>query len=225
MFDVPVIVVSSPKSESGNTVLSLNLAGALWNDGYKVGFFSSNSESAEKFLSARNKFNLEHKTELTTPQIVKDFADISEFSAVIADISQADYKNFEHIFNMAHTLITPLNSKDDISWQFNDDYLNFIWKIKKNQAAHGRKYLNWIIVPYLKNKDAATFSAQLEEQGQRFGFRIAPEIYYRDEYMHVADGFCSADLIAPSLAASMTLADVYARREILKLTDHIWQKK
>ena len=39
MADVPVIVVSSPKPQSGNSVLALNLAGALWNDGYKVGCF------------------------------------------------------------------------------------------------------------------------------------------------------------------------------------------
>ena len=105
-----------------------------------------------------------------------------------------------------------------------DEYLNFIWKIKKNQASQGKKYLNWIIVPYLQKSGSVEF-LHLSEASRRYGFRIAPAIYYRDEYMHISNGFCSADLRNEKLAHLMSLNDVYARREILKLADFIWKKQ
>lgn len=224
MVDVPVIVVSGTKRKRGNSVLALNLAGALWNDDYKVGLFSSDNDTLQAFLQMRKMFCQAHKVNLFQPKAVKNMNDISDISALVADISADSYQEYETVFNAAHTLITPLNSEDDISWQASDEYLNFIWKIKKNQAAQGKKYLNWIVVPYLKNENDENFS-HLAEYSRRYGFRIAPAIYYRDEYMHVAQGYCAADLRHKKLAKQMSLKDVYARREILKLADFIWQKK
>lgn len=224
MVEAPVIVVSAAKRKSGNSVLALNLAGALWNDDYNVGLFSSDSDTLQAFLKMRKMFAQKYKANLFQPKQIDNLNDNFDISAMIADISADSYQKHERIFNSAHTLITPLNDEKDISWQADDEYLNFIWKIKKNQAAQGKKYLNWIVVPYLKDENEKNFS-HLPEYSHRYGFRIAPPIYYRDEYMHVASGYCSADLLNEKLSKQMSLKDVYARREILKLADFIWQKK
>ena len=223
-INFPIIVVSSPKPKIGNSVLSLNLAGALWNDNYTVGLFSSHQNQITSFLKSRAEFAKKNKTDLIIPKQISSLNGSSDISALVADISATDYNCHKDIFSIAHTLITPLNYKDDILWKSNDKYLNFIWEIKKVQASHGIKYLNWIIVPYLKNNDI-DFSAELEEQAKRFGFKVAPAIYYRDEYMHITDGYCAADLQNKKLEKMMSLNDLYARREILQLAEFIWQKK
>lgn len=225
MVNVPLIVVSSPKRKRGSSVLALNLAGALWNDGYQVGLYSSERQKIEDFIEKRKEFCRINQADVFLPKFVCGLDDFGEFSAIVADVSADDYQQNESIFNSAHTIITPLNNKDDILWQANGEYLNFIWKIKKHQAAQGIMYLNWIVVPYLKGEEETDFSPDLSEEAKRFGFRIAPAIYYRDEYMHVENGYCAADLQKSNLAKKMSLKDVYARREILKLTDFIWQKK
>lgn len=224
MIDIPVITVSSPRTKSGNTVLAINLAGALWNDRYTVGLFSSNITEAEEFLQKRSEFSDKKKIQIFKPKLIKNLDGIKDVTALIADISAGDYTENERFFNIAHTLITPLNRIDDISWKPDDKYLNFIWKVKKNQAADGIKYLNWIVLPYLKNNQT-DFSAELIEQSKRFGFRLAPAIYYREEYMHIKNGYCSSDLRNENLSKMMTMNDLYARREILKLADFIWNKK
>lgn len=225
MINVPLIIVSSPKRKRGSSVLALNLAGALWNDNYQVGLYSSELQKVEKFLTARAEFSHSRKADIYQPKLIRNLQSLENVSAIVADISSDDYQQNEDMFNSAHTIITPLNSPDDVLWQADGEYLNFIWKIKKNQAAQGIMYLNWIVVPYLKNEGEADFSLSLSEQAKRFGFRLSPAIYYRDEYMHVENGYCSADLQKGNLAKIMTLKDVYARREILKLADFIWQKK
>lgn len=222
MSSLPIIVVSSPKEKIGSSVLALNLAGALWNDGYKVGLFSSDLSETDAFLKEREKFNKAKNAKIFMPKRVENPAQSGEISALVADIKAKDYAQYEDVFNFAHTLITPLNSENDILWQANDAYLNFIWKIKKNQAARGVKYLNWILVPYLK-QNTTDFSDKLQTQAKRFGFKIAPAIYYRDEYMHINEGYCASDLRDKKLENMMTLQDVYARREILQLTDFIWK--
>ena len=223
MADVPVIVVSSPKPQSGNSVLALNLAGALWNDGYKVGLFSSRPSEITDFLNKRAKLIKETKAKIAKPILIQSLNNSADVSALVADIGAADYVLHEDVFSAAQTIITPLNYKDDVIWQANDKYLKFIWEVKKKQAARGIKYLNWIVVPYLKEKHS-DFTAEIESKAKLFGFKIAPAIYYRDEYMHVLNGYCAADLINKKLEKMMNLNDVYARREILKLTDFIWQK-
>lgn len=225
MSEIPVIVVSGTKRKRGNSVLALNLAGALWNDDYNVGLLSSDTDTLQAFLQMRKMFCQVQKVSLFQPKLIKNMASMNDISALVADISADSYQEYEGVFNAAHTLITPLNHEDDISWQANDEYLNFIWKIKKNQAAQGKKYLNWIVVPYLKNENDEKSFSHLPEYSRRYGFRIAPAIYYRDEYMHVAKGYCAADLRHKKLSKQMSLADVYARHEILKLADFIWQKK
>ena len=191
-INYPVIVVSSPKP-LGNSVLSLNLAGALWNDGYMVGLYSSDPNQISLFLRERAEFAKKNKAKIITPKLISSLDEQTKISALVADINATDYNCHKDIFSNAHTLITPLNYKDDILWKSNDKYLNFIWEIKKIQASRGIKYLNWIIVPYLK-AEGDDFSEELHEQAQRFGFKIAPAIHYRDEYMHIDNGYCAADL-------------------------------
>ena len=65
---------------------------------------------------------------------------------------------------------------------------------------------------------------QLERQARRYGFRTAPALEQRKAYTHIDEGYGAADLMV-SKTINMSMADVYARRELLILADFIWQHK
>ncbi|MBR3502563.1 MAG: hypothetical protein IKO06_06620, partial [Alphaproteobacteria bacterium] len=64
MTETPVIVISSAKAKSGKTTLTLNLAAALWADGYKVQLFAPESDDIRRFLQQRIKFCQTNKVAL-----------------------------------------------------------------------------------------------------------------------------------------------------------------
>ena len=142
----------------------------------------------------------------------------------IADVPTEQNSEFLPVFSKAHTLITLVQSENDIKWQPSDAYLNLIWNVKKHQSAAGIKCLNWVVI---ENKAAAendSLSTLLQQQSRRFGFRTADALQNRESYRHIKDGYGAADLIN-SKALNMSMADVYARRELLVLADFIWQNK
>lgn len=221
---VPLIAISSPKAGAGKTTLTFNLATALLRDGYKVGVYSQNTAD---FLQKRKELSKNNPTLKMLKDISKEnlFTDVYEdCSAVIADVPTEQNSEFLPVFSKAHTLITLVQNENDIKWQPSDAYLNLIWNVKKHQAAAGIKCLNWVVI---ENKAAAendSLSALLQQQSRRFGFRTAAALQNRESYRHVKDGYGAADLIS-SKALNMSMADVYARRELLVLADFIWQHK
>lgn len=221
---VPLIAISSPKAGAGKTTLAFNLATALLRDGYKVGVYSQNTAD---FLQKRKELSKNNPTLKMLRNISKEnlFTDIYEdCSAVIADVPTEQNSEFLPVFSKAHTLITLVQSENDIKWQPSDAYLNLIWNVKKHQAAAGIKCLNWVVI---ENKAAAendSLSTLLQQQSRRFGFRTAAALQNRESYRHIKDGYGAADLIN-SKALNMSMADVYARRELLVLADFIWQHK
>lgn len=221
---VPLIAISSPKAGAGKTTLAFNLATALLRDGYKVGVYSQNTAD---FLQKRKELSKNNPTLKMLRNISKEnlFTDIYEdCSAVIADVPTEQNSEFLPVFSKAHTLITLVQSENDIKWQPSDAYLNLIWNVKKHQAAAGIKCLNWVVI---ENKAAAendSLSILLQQQSRRFGFRTAAALQNRESYRHIKDGYGAADLIN-SKALNMSMADVYARRELLVLADFIWQHK
>jgi hypothetical protein len=48
-------------------------------------------------------------------------------------------------------------------------------------------------------------------------------LHFREAFCHIQDGFCAADMLLAPQFFKMTMADVYARREILTLTDFLWK--
>ena len=221
---VPLIAISSPKAGAGKTTLAFNLATALLRDGYKVGVYSQNTAD---FLQKRKELSKNNPTLKMLRNISKEnlFTDIYEdCSAVIADVPTEQNSEFLPVFSKAHTLITLVQSENDIKWQPSEAYLNLIWNVKKHQAAAGIKCLNWVVI---ENKAAAendSLSILLQQQSRRFGFRTAAALQNRESYRHIKDGYGAADLIS-SKALNMSMADVYARRELLVLADFIWQHK
>lgn len=221
---VPLIAISSPKAGAGKTTLAFNLATALLRDGYKVGVYSQNTAD---FLQKRMELSKNNPTLKMLKNISKEnlFTDAYEdCSAVIADVPAEQNSEFLPVFSKAHTLITLVQSENDIKWLPSDAYLNLVWNVKKHQAAAGIKCLNWVVI---ENKAAAEndgLSALLQLQSRRFGFRTAAALQNRESYRHIKDGYGAADLIS-SKALNMSMADVYARRELLVLADFIWQHK
>ena len=117
-----------------------------------------------------------------------------------------------------------MQNSDDILWQPSDSYLNLVWNVKKHQAAAGIKYLNWVVVENKVVSENDELSNQLVQQSRRFGFRPAPALKQRKAYTHIAEGYGAADLI-DAKTINMSMADVYARRELLVLADFVWQQK
>ncbi len=221
---VPLIAISSPKAGAGKTTLAFNLATALLRDGYKVGVYSQNTAN---FLQKRKELSKNNPTLKMLKNISKEnlFTDAYEdCSAVIADVPTEQNSEFLPVFSKAHTLITLVQSENDIKWLPSDAYLNLVWNVKKHQAAAGIKCLNWVVIENKAAADNDGLSALLQLQSRRFGFRTAAALQNRESYRHVKDGYGAADLIN-SKALNMSMADVYARRELLVLADFIWQHK
>lgn len=227
MSQIPVIVISSPKAGSGKTTLALNLAAALWTDGFKVFLFVPDNDAVQ-FLQKRREFCHKHNIEMPMPQVVSQLSELSQESAekavLIADIPTEKNSMYTKIFSHAHTLITVVDNPSDVNWNLSDGYINLIWNAKKSIAARGIKYLNWIVVADLKNENTSDWSTSMYDSAKKYGFRIAPPLKYRQAYQHLQDGYCAADMVTNNKIFAMTYADVYARREILKLTDNLWRQ-
>lgn len=219
----PLIAISSPKSGTGKTTLAFNLVSALLHDGYNVGVYSA---FASEFLQKRTELQ-KSEPSLRLPQNISKENLLSEnfngCNAVIVDLQSEQNSDFTPILAQAHTLITLLKDENDLSWQPTDSYLNLIWNVKKLQAAHGIKYLNWVVAEN-QLTNGAVLSKQLEQQSRRFGFRLAPALSKREAYTRIKDGYGAADLISTG-KLKMSMSDVYARRELLILADFIWQQK
>lgn len=224
MSAVPLIAISSPKVGVGKTTLTFNLVAALLRDGYKVGVYSQN---AEDFLQKRSVLIPNNPTMKMPENITKEnllAENYGDATAVVVDVQTEQNQDFISVFSRAHTLITIVQSPDDILWQPSDSYLNLVWNVKKHQAAAGIKYLNWVVVENKVLAENDKLSRQLAQQSRRFGFRTAPALENRKAYTHVTEGYGAADLIGAQ-TINMSMADVYARRELLVLADFLWQHK
>lgn len=230
MTDIPIIVVSSSCGNVGKTTFALNLAITLLCDKYEVIIFSPCDKLCLEFMQKRKELRREKNIKLLMPKIISDFSQIntlnkSEKQVIVADIPILQNNKYDYIFAQAHTLITLVASPQNINWSLNDKYLNLVWNSKKKLASLGRKYLNWIVVENQMEENGASVQHLIEEQSKKLGFRIAPKLNYRKSYQHISNGFAVADMANKNNNLPMILSDVYARQEILSLTDFMWQTK
>jgi len=227
MQETPIIVISSAKPQTGKTTLALNLSAALWSDSYKVKLFAPHNEVVRNFLQQRHDICRQTGVELPMPEMLAeiphgDVAD-AEKAVIIADIPTLENDKYTEIFGRAHTLITVAGSVEELAWPLTDPYVNIIWEAKKNVAAHGVKYLNWIVVLNQVASITPESEAILQNAVKRFGFRVAEPLQYRAAFRYIENGYCAADMANFRKLFKMSMPDVYARREILTLTDFLWQ--
>ena len=227
MTEVPIIVISSANDGTGKTTLVLNLAAALWADGFDVGLISSNPENWQNFLEKRRILCRENHLNLPFPRILNNSQQMpyeeGKKQVILADISSSDNQKYASLFEIAHTLITVAARRPDLDWPLNHPYAKLVWQIRKSAATRGIKYLNWILVQNQLTAVSDDFSDVITSQSKRFGFRVAAPLHFREAFCHIQDGFCAADMLLAPQFFKMTMADVYARREILTLTDFLWQ--
>ena len=226
--NVPVIVISSANSEVGKTTLALNLAAALWQDNYQVSLFAPHNRSVETFIQNRRRYMATHHVQLPMPNLISSLDEVSAQEGVqevvVADIPSAENAQYASVFAAAHTLISVVKQKNDPHWLEKNKYADLVWQAKKEVAARGIKYLNWIVVPNRQSEDNidSVFDPRIDEK--KYGYRTAQGLMERHVFQCVETGICPADRIAAKLA-DMTMDDVYARREILQLTAFLWQNK
>ena len=227
MKNVPVIVISSSVAGVGKTTLTLNLAAALWSDGYRVKLFAPHNETVANFIKQRQILRTQSKTNLPMPELMENFnieADNSGKTVILADIPTAENMAHKDVFAQAHTLISVATDTRDLQWQLTAPYMSLVWETKKSVAARGIKYLNWIAVLNMAEEEQNSTFPELAEAAKRFGFRVAEPLHTRDAFRYIENGYCAADMAEYRKLFKMSMADVYARREILTLTDFLWQK-
>ena len=226
MTDIPIIVISSSNVQTGKTTLALNLAAVLWSDGYDILLFAPHNKDIESFMQQREMLNKQSAVCLPMPQIIDSISNIpekQEKSVIIADIPTVENGQYRKIFSMAHTLISMGNDVEDLSWDFSDSYMEIIWQAKKDIAARGIKYLNWIAMLNNQENSDNEKILILQEKAKKYGYRIAEPLKFRNAYKYWQNGYCTADMAKFRGIFKMSLEDVYARREILKLTDFLWK--
>lgn len=225
-METPVIVISSSVKGVGKTTLALNLAAALWSDSYQVKLLAPHNPLVEQFMEQRRILREQSGTDLPLPELIENLSDAesnNEQTVIIADIPTDKMADYAAVFAKAHTLITVGKTVEDFEWPLTHPYINLIWEAKKNIAARGIKYLNWIAVLNGVDDDA-DIKTGLAAATKRFGFRVAEPLHDREAFRYVENGYCAADMANFRKLFKMSMSDVYARREILTLTDFLWQK-
>ncbi len=228
MADTPIIIISSSVAGVGKTTLALNLAAALWSDDYNVSLFAPHNQTVADFMVQRQKICEQNAIALPMPKIIDNInaaGNDSNKEVIIADIPTAENQQYADVFAAAHTLISLGRTPADLQWELTHPYMNLIWEAKKNVASRGIKYLNWIVV--LNETDIPTQDTQdaLKNAAKRYGFRVAEPLHTRAAFRYIENGYCAADMAKFRQLFKMSMSDVYARREILTLTDFLWQGK
>ena len=77
------------------------------------------------------------------------------------------------------------------------------------------------------NDDYSSEQLRLLEQNSRFlGFSISPALGHREEYNNgLKQGLTVLDKDQPELKTLFDLPDLYARRNLKKIAEFVWQNK
>lgn len=221
-----ILVINSSNTASGKTLLAAHLAVMLSRD-YKVAVADSlKSESPlATFIAKRYNLNLTKNYNLPVPQyhsLHKDtLNDISScYDIIILDSPDSEYFKYADIF------LTPLRGSEGLNSLSlkNSLYASLIWEAKKQRAALGKNAFRWVVCP---NDNYSSEQLRLLEQNSRFlGFSISPALGHREEYNNgLKQGLTVLDKDQPELKTLFDLPDLYARRNLKKIAEFVWQNK
>lgn len=222
---VQIIVINSINRSSGKSLLAAHLAVMLAKD-YKVVVMDDYAKSnLSDFVAKRYALNLGKDFNLAVPVYrslnKENFSQADKYDVVILDSPSDKY------FAYADVFITPLRGQEGLNSLVlrNSLYASLVWEAKKQRAAKGKNAFKWVVIP---NDD--TFLQEdydkLNEAGKFLGFLVAPKIGYRKEFeLGLEQGISVLDKDSPKLKTLFDLPDLYARRDLKKITDFIWQNK
>ena len=71
MQQIPIIVISSSREGTGKTTLALNLAAAMWSDGYEVGLLTNENNTVRNFMQKRRELCQQHNIKMPFPHLLK----------------------------------------------------------------------------------------------------------------------------------------------------------
>lgn len=220
-----IIVINSPNTQTGKTLFAAHLAVMLAKD-YKTAVLDDvNNSRLAMFIAKRYTLNLGKHYNLPVPQyyslkkgILSEIG--SQYNAIILDSPDPEY------FQAADVVLTMLRGKDALQnlTAQNSLFASLIWEAKKQRAAAGKNAFRWIICP---NDDYLPEDMhQLKNAGKFLGFSVAPNLNWREEYSKgFRQGVTVSDKDRPELKTLFDLPDLYARRNLKRLTDFIWQNK
>lgn len=163
------------------------------------------------------------------------------FSTVdVIIIDTPGHKNylFEAAHQYADTLISPItDSLVDLSSIADIDasngqlknpgpYAEFVWNVKKQLAAKGKPYLNWIITgnktTALKSRNKNFIFEVLIKLGRLYGFRFCSgfkdRVIYKELFL---DGITVLDMQQDVLKRKMSMSHLAAKMEIKNLAEFI----
>ncbi|MBQ8465169.1 MAG: AAA family ATPase [Alphaproteobacteria bacterium] len=160
------------------------------------------------------------------------------YDAIVIDTPGNKNYLFELGHKFADTLITPigdslidLNSISEINFETGKIgrpgvYANYIWDVKKQLAARGKNYLNWIVVgnkiSSTKSKNKNIVFEYLNQLSKLYGFRVndgfKDRVIYKELFL---EGLTVLDMNQDSLKRRMTLSHIAAKQEIKALAEFI----
>lgn len=219
-----IIVVNSINQNSGKTLIAAHLGVLLAKD-YKVALMDDIFKSdLAYFVAKRHTLNLSKDYKLPVPEYVSlnknTFSQTDKYDVVILDAPNRQY------FHHADIFITPLCGQEGLNSLLLKDslYAKLIWDAKKQRAAMGKNAFKWVAIPNDVYSDDDY--KILKENGRLFGFGVAPYFTHRAEFnLGINSGITVLDKDIPQLKTLFDLPDLYARRDLKKLTDFIWQNK
>lgn len=221
-----IIVVSSINHQSGKTLLAAHLAVMLSKD-YKTAVFDSAGENSPlaKFIAQRYNLGLSKNITMHLPAyhtlLKSDFKELAEkYDAVILDAPDSSF------FAKADVLITPVAQAAGLEAvsSANTMFASLVWDAKKRRAAEGKNAFRWVVVP---NDDLTPQDYdRLSKTGKMSGFEVSPRLPRRDELAQgLKTGITVMDKDQQNLKNLFVMPDFYARRDLKKLADFIWQNK
>lgn len=221
-----IIVISSVNTESGKTLLTAHLAVMLAKD-YKVAVMDCAGETSPlaMFVAKRYNLNLSKNYLLPVPEYHSLRKETllwasDKYDVIILDSPDAKY------FKEADIFITPLKEFEGLNAIADKKsmYASLLWNAKKNRAAEGKSTFRWVVAP---NGDYSVEDyKKLSEAGKFLGFSVAKRLTNRSVYAEgLKCGITVLDKDQPAFKTLFDFADLYARRDLKKLADFIWQNK
>lgn len=187
-------------------------------------------------------FSIDNDASENMKKLEQTIEKLSEkFDAIIIDTPGSKNYLFDEAHKYTDTLITPISDSfldltviADIDFETQkimnpSHYATHIWEVKKQLAAQGKAYLNWIVVgnkisPFQSNNQKQVFE-YLKQLEKLYGFRsligVKDRAIYKEMFL---EGLTVLDMQNDMLKMKMSMSHLAAKREIFKLAEFISPK-